>query len=112
MSKKLYVGSIPYCIGKKELEKIFSEYGTVVSANIVLDPDTGLGKGFGFVEMSSTNEAIEAIRQISGTLHGGRKLVVTESKKKNHKSRGNKSNKMMTSRLYGVRERRNNVRGI
>lgn len=82
MSKKLYVGSLPYSIGNKELEKLFGEHGTVLSAKIVLNTETGLGKGFGFVEMSSSEEAALAISKINGTPHGGRNLVVTEAKSK------------------------------
>jgi RNA recognition motif-containing protein len=80
MSKKLYVASLPYSIGNKELETMFGEIGTVVSAKIILNPATGQGKGFGFVEMSSDEEAQKAIAQLNGAAHGGRNIVVTEAK--------------------------------
>jgi RNA recognition motif-containing protein len=93
MSKKLYVGSLAYCIGKNELEKIFGEVGTVVSAKAVIDAATGQGKGFGFVEMSSIEEAALAILHINGAAHGGRNLVVKAAKSDNkggNKGAGNR----------------------
>lgn len=80
MSNKLYAGSLPYSIDNTELEKLFSSAGTVVSAKIIMDRDTGRSKGFGFVEMSNANEAQQAIKQLNGMEHSGRTIVVNEAR--------------------------------
>ena len=80
MASKLYVGSLPYSIGNNELEELFAACGTVNSAKVIMDPATGQSKGFGFVEMSSNEEAKDAITTLNGTSHGGRTIVVSEAK--------------------------------
>ncbi len=80
MSKKLYVGNLSYEVGKPDLEKMFAAHGTVDSADVIMDRDTGQSKGFGFVEMSSSTEATAAIAALDGQDHGGRALKVNEAK--------------------------------
>lgn len=80
MSKKLYVGNLSFDTMENELEELFSGAGTVESANIITDRDTGRSRGFGFVEMSTTEEANNAIAEFNGTEFGGRDLVVNEAK--------------------------------
>jgi cold-inducible RNA-binding protein len=80
MSSKLYVGNLSFDTLEHELEELFSGAGTVESANIITDRDTGRSRGFGFVEMSTAEEANEAIAKFNGTDLGGRDLVVNEAK--------------------------------
>ena len=79
MAKKLYVGSLPYETTSEELSQLFSQAGTVESSNVIMDRDSGRSKGFGFVEMSSDEEAQKAIEMFNGHDMGGRKLVVNEA---------------------------------
>ncbi len=79
MGKKLYVGSLSYSVDDKELEKMFSEAGTVESAKVIVDLYSGRSKGFGFVEMSSDDEAQAAIKALNGASHDGRTIVVNEA---------------------------------
>ncbi|MGE0525615.1 MAG: RNA recognition motif domain-containing protein [Bdellovibrionales bacterium] len=80
MGKKLYVGNLPYTIDDAALESQFSSFGKVESARVITDRDTGRSKGFGFVEMSSDEEASEAIEKLNGTPMGGRNLTVSEAR--------------------------------
>lgn len=80
MSKKLYVGSLPYSMGDSDLETIFSGAGTVVSAKVIIDLHSGRSKGFGFVEMSSEEEAKTAIDKFNNSTHDGRAIAVSEAK--------------------------------
>lgn len=80
MGKKLYVGNLPYDIPEEELRSIFSACGQVASARLITDRDTGRPKGFGFVEMSSDAEAVEAIQKLNGSSVGNRKIVVSEAR--------------------------------
>lgn len=80
MNKKLYVGSLPYSVTEDELRELFAEYGEVSSARIITDKVTGLSKGFGFVEMSSTEGAQKAIEGMNGKQIGGRTLIVNEAR--------------------------------
>jgi RNA recognition motif-containing protein len=80
MGKKLYVGNLPFTTDEQSLADTFAEFGTVESAKIITDRDTGRSKGFGFVEMSSDNEAQEAISKLNGADFGGRALTVNEAK--------------------------------
>jgi len=77
MSNKLYVGSLPYSVNDESLSKLFSTYGTVESAKVITDRETGLSKGFGFVEMASAQEATEAINNLNGSSFEGRTLTVS-----------------------------------
>jgi len=82
MGRKLYVGNLSYDVGSSELEGMFAEFGTVQSAQVIADRDTGRSKGFGFVEMGSDAEAQAAIAALSGKQVGGRSLTVNEAKPK------------------------------
>jgi RNA recognition motif-containing protein len=76
MSRKLYVGNLPFSIEDGDLEQLFTQAGSVASARVVLDPATGRKRGFGFVEMSSEDEAEAAKNMLNGTDVEGRSIVV------------------------------------
>jgi RNA recognition motif-containing protein len=80
MPKKLYVGNLSYTTTKESLENLFSQAGTVESVNLISDRSTGQSRGFGFVEMSSQQEADEAIRKFNGQNLDGREIVVNEAR--------------------------------
>jgi RNA recognition motif-containing protein len=80
MGKKLYVGNLPYSFRDSDMEQAFSQYGTVSSAKVMMERDTGRSKGFGFVEMGSDQEADAAIEGMNGQQIGGRGLVVNEAR--------------------------------
>jgi len=80
MGKKLYVGNLPYSVTDQVLVDSFSQVGTVTSAKVITDRDTGRSKGFGFVEMSSDEEAANAITQFNGADYEGRSLTVNEAR--------------------------------
>ena len=80
MAKKLYVGGLPYSTTDTELKDAFSQAGTVTSAVIIMDKMSGRSKGFGFVEMSSDEEAQKAIEMWNGKDFGGRSLTVNEAR--------------------------------
>jgi len=80
MGKKLFVGGLPFETSNEELEKVFSEVGKVESANIITDKMTGRSRGFGFVEMSTDEEATKAIEKLNGSKLGERELAVAEAK--------------------------------
>src|SRR4051812_27621793 len=82
MGKKLYVGNLSYEVNDSELQQMFEPYGSVQSAQVIMDRDTGRSKGFGFVEMGSDQEAQAAIAGLSGKQVGGRSLTVNEAKPK------------------------------
>src|SRR5687768_128081 len=82
MGKKLYVGNLAYGISDSDLEQPLDAYGTVHSAQLVMDSDTGRSKGFGFVEMGSDQEAQAAISGLNGTESEGRALTVNEARPK------------------------------
>jgi len=87
-SNKLYVGGLPYSVTDDRLEELFSEHGTVESARVITDRMTGRSRGFGFVEMSSQEEAQQAIDKLNGTDLEGRSLTVNEAKPKEQRSGG------------------------
>ena len=80
MGKKIYVGNLSYDVTDSALEQLFAQYGTVESAQVVMDRDTGRSKGFGFVEMKTDQEAQAAIAGLNGQMSGGRSLTVNEAK--------------------------------
>ncbi len=82
MGKKLYVGNLAYGITDADLEQIFGQHGSVQSAQVIMDRDTGRSKGFGFVEMGSDQEAQAAIQALNGAEVEGRRLTVNEAKPK------------------------------
>ena len=88
MGKKLYVGNLSYNVSSSDLEQLFAAHGTVQSAEVIQDRDTGRSKGFGFVEMGSDEEAQAAIAALSGQQHDGRALTVNEAKPREDRSGG------------------------
>ncbi len=80
MGKKIYVGNLPFSATNDALSELFSKFGSVDSAKIVMDRDTGRSKGFGFVEMSTDDQAAAAIDKLNGSDMGGRNLVVNEAR--------------------------------
>ena len=82
MGKKLYVGNLSYSVSDSDLQQMFAAHGTVESAQVIMDRDTGRSKGFGFVEMGSDQEAQAAIAALSGKEHDGRALTVNEARPK------------------------------
>ena len=82
MSIKLYVGNLSFQTSSDDLQQLFSQAGTVESASIIEDRETGRSRGFGFVEMSTPEEAAAAIEQFNGKELGGRNLTVNEAKPK------------------------------
>jgi len=88
MGKKLYVGNLSYNVTSSDLEQLFAQHGTVASAQVINDRDTGRSKGFGFVEMGSDEEATAAITAVNGQQHDGRTLTVNEARPKEERSGG------------------------
>ncbi|MEQ6435784.1 RNA-binding protein [Comamonas sp. w2-DMI] len=80
MGNKLYVGNLPYGVRDNDLEQVFTPFGAVTSARVMMERDTGRSKGFGFVEMGSEAEAQAAIQGMNGQPLGGRSLVVNEAR--------------------------------
>lgn len=80
MGNKLYVGNLPYSVRDSDLEQAFGQFGTVTSAKVMMERDTGRSKGFGFVEMGSDPEAQAAINGMNGQPLGGRSVVVNEAR--------------------------------
>ena len=80
MGNKLYVGNLPYSFRDEDLQRAFGQFGTVSSAKVMMERDTGRSKGFGFVEMGSDAEAQAAINGLHGQQQGGRGLVVNEAR--------------------------------
>src|SRR5262245_20228632 len=88
MGKKIYVGNLSYETSGADLETMFAPYGTVQSAQVIMDRDTGRSKGFAFVEMGSDSEAQAAIAGLDGKDVGGRNLKVNEAKPKEDRGGG------------------------
>jgi RNA recognition motif-containing protein len=88
MGRKLYVGNLSFSVDSSALERLFAEYGTVESATVVSDRESGRSRGFGFVEMSSNEEAEAAINALNGQENGGRALTVNEAKPREDRPRG------------------------
>jgi RNA recognition motif-containing protein len=84
---KLFVGSLPYDLTKDELKELFSRYGSVVSATVIMDRVTGQSKGFGFVEMSQSDEGQKAMSELDGSKVKGRSIVVNLAKEDNRPPR-------------------------
>ncbi len=82
MGNKLYVGNLAYSVTDENLQQRFAEFGTVTSAKVMMDRETGRSKGFGFVEMSSPAEAQASIRGLNGQSLDGRAIVVNEARPK------------------------------
>ena len=88
MGKKLYVGNLAYSVTDSFLEQLFGQHGTVQSAQVIMDRDTGRSKGFGFVEMGSDQEAQAAIAALNGKEVEGRSLTVNEAKPREDRGGG------------------------
>ncbi|UCE59368.1 MAG: RNA-binding protein [Phycisphaerales bacterium] len=88
MGNKLYVGNLSYDVSSSDLEQLFSQHGTVESAQVIEDRSTGQSKGFGFVEMSTAEEAQGAISALDGQDHSGRTLKVNEAKPRESRGGG------------------------
>lgn len=88
MGKKLYVGNLSYSTTSSELEKLFAQFGTVQSAQVIQDRETGRSKGFGFVEMGTDAEAQAAIAGLNEQQHQGRPLAVNEARPREERGGG------------------------
>ena len=88
MGSKLYVGNLSYSTTSSDLEQLFSQHGTVQSAEVISERETGRSKGFGFVQMGSDEEAQAAISALNGQEHDGRALTVNEAKPREDRPRG------------------------
>ncbi len=88
MSMKLYVGNLSFNTGNEELQQLFASIGTVETATVVEDRETGRSRGFGFVEMSSKEEGERAIEELNGKEFEGRELKVNEAKPRENRSGG------------------------
>ncbi len=88
MGKKLYVGNLSYDVDSSALQQLFTAHGTVESAEIIADRETGRSKGFGFVQMGTDEQAQAAIAALNGQQHGGRALTVNEAKPRESRSGG------------------------
>ena len=80
MAKRLYVGNLKYTVTSVQLEQLFEQFGSVSSAEVLIDRETGRSRGFGFVEMPDDEQAHEAIETLDGRDHDGRRLTVNEAK--------------------------------
>jgi len=80
VGKKLYCGNLSYSVRSPELEELFTQFGTVESAQVIEDRETGRSKGFGFVEMGADDEAAAAIEALDGSDHEGRTIRVNEAR--------------------------------
>jgi RNA recognition motif-containing protein len=88
MAIKLFVGSLSFSVNEDQLKELFATVGTVTSASIIIDRDTNRSKGFGFVEMSSDEEAQAAIAQLNGKDLEGRSIIVNEARPKEDRGAG------------------------
>jgi RNA recognition motif-containing protein len=87
MGKKLYCGNLSYNVSSSDLEQMFADFGTVQSAEVIMDRDTGRSKGFGFVEMQNDQEAQAAIQGLNLKENDGRALTVNEARPREERSR-------------------------
>ncbi len=88
MGKKLYVGNLSYSVDSSQLQELFAQHGSVQSAEVIADRETGRSKGFGFVEMGTDQEAQAAIAALNGQQFEGRALTVNEAKPKENRGGG------------------------
>jgi cold-inducible RNA-binding protein len=100
MSAKLYVGNLSFDVVNADLEEMFSPHGTVKSAQVITDRDTGRSKGFGFVEMGGDSEAAAAIAALGGRDFKGRALTVNEAKPREDRNGGRSYGGGGSSRRY------------
>ena len=88
MAQKLFVGGLPFSVNDNELEEMFAQYGSVASAKVITDRETGRSKGFGFVEFQEDDDAKKAVQELDGSEVGGRKIAVNEARPREEKPRG------------------------
>jgi cold-inducible RNA-binding protein len=88
MSKKLYVGNLPFTSTEEELRALFGRHGSVDSVNVIMDRETGRPRGFAFVEMTEASAATDAIKALDGTQLGGRSVKVSEAQDKQRSGGG------------------------
>lgn len=88
VSKRIYVGSLPYSTTEDQLEEMFGAFGKVTDAQVITDRFTGQAKGFAFVEMEDDDEALQAINALNGSAQGGRTLVVNEAREREQRTGG------------------------
>ncbi len=100
MSKKLYVGNLPYSATDQSLTDAFSEFGTVQSAKVIMDRDSGRSKGFAFVEMSTDAEATQSIDRLNGAQMEGRAINVSEAKPQAPRTGGGRGGGFGSRRSY------------
>ncbi|GIW78029.1 MAG: hypothetical protein KatS3mg104_3092 [Phycisphaerae bacterium] len=105
MGKRLYVGNLPYSVDSSQLQQLFEQHGTVASAQVVSDRETGRSKGFGFVEMSTEEEARNAINALNGQQFEGRALTVNEARPKENFAPGNRGSGERRGSYGGGRDR-------
>ncbi len=86
--KKIYVGNLPYNAGEADLRQLFEAHGTVASAAVVIDRETGKSRGFGFVEMTDDDQAGAAVAALNGSQYAGRALTVNEARPKDARAGG------------------------
>ena len=92
MTNKLFIGSLPYDATDAQLSEHFAKSGTVLSAKVITDRYTGQGKGFGFVEMTTPEEAQNAIKELNNSNFSGRTIIVNEAKPQERRENNNNSN--------------------
>ena len=92
MAKNLFVAGLDYSVTDDQMQELFSQFGTVASAKVIMDHDTGRSKGFGFVEMGSNEEAMAAITALNETEFQGRTLMVKEARPKGDRPSGDRFN--------------------
>jgi RNA recognition motif-containing protein len=97
---RLYVGGLPYQTTEQDLIDLFTQVGQVISAAVITDRNTGRSKGFGFIEMSSDQEARTAIEQLNGTSLGNRTITVNEARERQTTDRDRRSNDSYRSDRY------------
>ena len=90
MTKKLYVGNLPYTVTAEQIRALFEQAGEITDVTVITDRDTGRSKGFGFVEMSTEDEAKEAIRRFNGYSMNNRPLTVNEARPREERPRDNR----------------------
>lgn len=100
MGKKLYVGNLSFNVDSHQLADVFSDCGTVDSANIITDRETGRSKGFAFVEMSNDNEAQNAIQKLNGMELSGRAMNIAEAKPQEPRTGGGSRGGFNSRRSY------------
>jgi RNA recognition motif-containing protein len=80
MSKRIYVGGLPFSTTEAEMNALFATHGAVTSAKLITDRESGQSRGFGFIEMANDAEAVAAMEKLNGTDFGGRKLTINEAR--------------------------------